>query len=261
MRWRARSLPGLRNRLLITKPSTIRKAQVTKLSESTKRKQSLLQLAEELGNVSNSCKIMGYHRDTFYEVRRDFQVGGVSALVEKRLGPRKPHPNRVAPEIKQKILDYAMSFPTHAALRASNELRLVGTDVGPTGVRYVWQRHGCESRYKRLMRLKQHAQGDTVVLSEQQMRLLERQSLDLRYRRVKASRPERVLPLYDTLSVQVGAVFTDNGEISTRTNSFSRWRASSRCQRLRNHHPGCPAAREIQALHIKPDITSANTVC
>ena len=50
---------------------------MTALSQSTKRKLSLLQLAEELGNVAKACKIMGYHRDTFYEVRRAFQVGGV----------------------------------------------------------------------------------------------------------------------------------------------------------------------------------------
>ena len=53
---------------------------MTAITESTKRKLSLLQLAEELGNVSKACKIMGYHRDTFYEVRRAFQVGGVAAL-------------------------------------------------------------------------------------------------------------------------------------------------------------------------------------
>nr|WP_290630553.1 helix-turn-helix domain-containing protein [Aquisalimonas sp.] len=55
---------------------------MTTVSQSTKRKLSLLQLAEELGNVSKACKIMGYHRDTFYEVQKAFKVGGVSALVE-----------------------------------------------------------------------------------------------------------------------------------------------------------------------------------
>jgi hypothetical protein len=35
-------------------------------AQSTKRKISLLQFAEELGNVSRACKIMGYHRDPFY---------------------------------------------------------------------------------------------------------------------------------------------------------------------------------------------------
>ena len=62
---------------------------MTALTQSTKRKLSLLQLAEELGNVSKACKLMGYHRDTFYEVRRAFQVGGVAALLEElRISPK-----------------------------------------------------------------------------------------------------------------------------------------------------------------------------
>ena len=31
-----------------------------------KHKIGLLHLAEELGNVSHACKVMGYSRDTFY---------------------------------------------------------------------------------------------------------------------------------------------------------------------------------------------------
>ena len=44
---------------------------MTALTQSTKRKLSLLQLAEELGNVSKACKLMGYHRDTFYQPSKD----------------------------------------------------------------------------------------------------------------------------------------------------------------------------------------------
>jgi hypothetical protein len=38
-------------------------------AQSAKRKLSLLQFAEEFGNVAKACKIMGYHRDTFSELR------------------------------------------------------------------------------------------------------------------------------------------------------------------------------------------------
>src|SRR5262245_10681430 len=99
---------------------------MTALSQSTKRKLYWLQLAAEPGNVSKACRIIGYHRDTFYEVRRAFQVGGVAALVEERRGPRGPHPNRVAPEIEQHILRYSLDRPTHGAQRVANELRLEG---------------------------------------------------------------------------------------------------------------------------------------
>lgn len=235
---------------------------MTAQSQSTKRKLSLLQLAEELGNVSKACKIMGYHRDTFYEVRRAFQVGGVAALVEEKRGPRNPHPNRVAPEVEEKILQYALDCPTAGPERVANELRLAGVSVSPTGVRGVWLRHDLETRTKRLLRLEREAQQQTFVLSERQIALLERHSADFRCRHVEATRPgellnqdtfywgtlkgvgkvyvqvvvdvfcslafaklytskmpitatdllyDRVLPFYQTLGIEVGAVLTDNG--------------------------------------------------
>lgn len=164
-----------------------------KLTHSTRRKLSLLQLAEELGNVSKACQIMGYHRDTFYEVRRAFQVGGVAALVEQKRGPKEPHPNRVPPEIEEKILAYCLERPTHGAQRVANELRLQEVQVSPSGVRGVWLRHGLETRVQRLLRLEAQAQDDTFVLSEAQIRLLERHSPEFRCRHIEVSRPGELL--------------------------------------------------------------------
>jgi hypothetical protein len=53
---------------------------MTASEQITKRKLSLLQLAEELGNVSRACQLMGYHRDSFYEIKRAFQTGSVTFL-------------------------------------------------------------------------------------------------------------------------------------------------------------------------------------
>lgn len=166
---------------------------MTALPQSTRRKLSLLQLAEELNNVSKACQIMGFHRDTFYEVRRAFQCGGVAGLVEERRGPRGPHPNRVSPEIEAEILAYALQWPTHGAQRVSNELRLRGTTVSPSGVRGVWMRHQLETRHKRLLRLEREAQATTFVLSDTQIALLERHSTDFRCRHVESSQPGELL--------------------------------------------------------------------
>jgi hypothetical protein len=38
----------------------------------SRRKLSLLELASELDNVSKACKVMGYSRQQFYEIRRNF---------------------------------------------------------------------------------------------------------------------------------------------------------------------------------------------
>jgi hypothetical protein len=72
--------------------------------------------------VSKACKIMGYHRDTFYEVRRAFQVGGVAGLVEQKRGPRNPHPNRVPADVEKRILEYSLQFPTQGPQRVANLL-------------------------------------------------------------------------------------------------------------------------------------------
>jgi transposase InsO family protein len=123
-----------------------------------------------------------------------FQVGGVQALVEQRRGPRGPHPHRVSPEIEARILAYGLDHPTHGAQRVANQLRLEGLTVSPSGVRGVWLRHDLETRLKRLLRLEQAvAQDTTLVLAEEQVRLLERHSVDFRCRHVEASQPGELL--------------------------------------------------------------------
>lgn len=104
-------------------------------SDSEYETQAVFAATDELGNVARACKIMGYHRDAFYDVRRAFQTGGVAALVEQRRGSRNPHPNRIAPEVEARVLDYCLQRPPHGAARVANELRLSGVEVSPPGVK------------------------------------------------------------------------------------------------------------------------------
>ena len=105
-----------------------------------RRKLSLLQLAQELGNVSKACRITGYSRQHFYEIRRNFQVYGADGLLDRMPGAKGPHPNRVAPPIEKSILAHALKHPTHGAQRVADELMLRGIQVSSGGVRGVWTR-------------------------------------------------------------------------------------------------------------------------
>lgn len=48
-----------------------------------KHKVGLLNLAEELGNVSKACKVMGVSRDTFYRYKELADEGGLDNLINK----------------------------------------------------------------------------------------------------------------------------------------------------------------------------------
>ena len=48
-----------------------------------KHKVGLMNLAEELGNVSKACQVMGLSRDTFYRYKSAVEEGGLDGLLEK----------------------------------------------------------------------------------------------------------------------------------------------------------------------------------
>jgi transposase InsO family protein/transposase-like protein len=150
-----------------------------------RRKLSLLQLSQELGNVSKACRIMGSSRQQFYEIRRNFQLYGADGLIDHLPGAKGPHPNRVGEEIEAAILAYALEHPTHGAQRTADELLLRGTQVSSGGVRGVWARHQLLTRHERLLRLEETARGRKLKLSEEQIRLLERYSPEFRERHIE----------------------------------------------------------------------------
>jgi len=59
----------------------------TQQEKVLKPKLGLLELAKQLGNVSQACKIMGYSRDTFYRYR------SCTGTAVKRLSMRFPARN------------------------------------------------------------------------------------------------------------------------------------------------------------------------
>ncbi|MDW0416295.1 helix-turn-helix domain-containing protein, partial [Mannheimia haemolytica] len=85
-----------------------------------KHKTGLLNLAEELGNISQACKVMGMSRDTSYRYQQAVEQSGVDALLNQNR--RVPNlKNRVDEATEQAVVKFALDNPAFGQVRVSNE--------------------------------------------------------------------------------------------------------------------------------------------
>jgi hypothetical protein len=138
-----------------------------------KHKMGLLNLAEELQNVSQACRVMGVSRDTFYRVKEAKETGGMEALLHKDRR-RANLKNRMDESTERAILAFAVENPAAGQVRVSNELRKKNIVVSPTGVRSVWLRTGLQTFRLRLAALEKKVAEEGIVLTEAQVAALER---------------------------------------------------------------------------------------
>jgi hypothetical protein len=81
----------------------------------------LFTLAEELGNVSEACRLMDVDRSTYDRLKRRVDRWGLEALrVRERRGPRMP--NEIGPHLEQRIIAFALGHPGYGPRWISAEL-------------------------------------------------------------------------------------------------------------------------------------------
>ena len=112
------------------------------------RRRRLLELADELGNVSEACRIMGVSRTRFYEWRNVAEQYGLEALIPK--ARREPQmPNATPTWVVNELLTLAVTEPTIGCRQYADRLAGRGQSIGKSTVQDILVRHGLGRRHQR----------------------------------------------------------------------------------------------------------------
>ena len=114
------------------------------------RKLEVLELAEELQNVSEAARISGVSRDTIYRHRKLIKAGGIQAL-KRQVRADHHHQNRTDQEIANTVIEFSLDNPHLGQLQVSNQLKKhYRIELSASGVRNVWLRENMQTCALRL---------------------------------------------------------------------------------------------------------------
>lgn len=118
------------------------------------RRLKVIQLAEELGNISEACRRGGMKRVDFYKWKRRFDEFGIDGL--KNLPPvHVNHPQKTRPEIEAKIVNTSLSNPEWGCVRLANFLRKCGISISSPTIQKILVRHNLGYREQRRLKLEE----------------------------------------------------------------------------------------------------------
>ncbi|WP_352405017.1 helix-turn-helix domain-containing protein [Sporanaerobacter acetigenes] len=101
------------------------------------------------GNVSETCKLFGVSRTTYYKWYERYKECGVEGLKDKeRAKPKMP--NEISKEVENTILELVIQNPKDGPRRLSYDLNDIGIDISETGVYNALKRNGLNIAEERI---------------------------------------------------------------------------------------------------------------
>jgi len=125
-----------------------------------------LELAKELGSVTEACEQLSISRSLFYRWRKRYEAYGADGLHPKRSGPSRGRPSAVTPEQERAVLALALAGPSWGPQRLADQLRSQGVRLAPSTIHRLLRRMGLGTRRQRLGIIEHHSARTAGLLTE-----------------------------------------------------------------------------------------------
>ena len=119
------------------------------VEEEIKKKIRLLELAKELGNVTQAAKLIGYSRSTYYFLKKIYDKKGKEGFIQHLREGKK-----VIEGIENKVLEIVKLFPKLSSIGISNELKIRNIKVSNGSVHTILKKYNLNTSKKRLEKFK-----------------------------------------------------------------------------------------------------------
>lgn len=126
----------------------------------------VLELAQQLGNVTEACQQLGISRSLFYRWRKRFESYGADGLHPKRTAARRGRPSTVTPEQERAVIALALAGPSFGPQRLADQLSSQGIRLAPSTIHRLLRRVGLGTRRERLGVIEHHSARSVGLLTE-----------------------------------------------------------------------------------------------
>ena len=143
------------------------------MDNNTENRLRAIELARDLGNVTEACRRTGVDRTSFYKWRNRFEKLGVDGLVDRRSGSPRKHPLQTSVSAINFLYKLSLAHPSHGCRRLKADLHLRGHDISSVTVQKLLKRGNLGTKLDRLRTLEQKYCEDALELSAEQIDFLE----------------------------------------------------------------------------------------